>query len=108
MRKGINKVTLVGNVGDEPKVNTISEDLKVARFPLATNEYYLDKDGNEVQKTDWHTVVAWNRELRMASSVASATARNRDDMRSFLRTGAPVLSPPGRMRSSFAVENAMT
>jgi single-strand DNA-binding protein len=61
MRKGINKVTLVGNVGDTPKVNTISEDLKVARFPLATNEYYVDKDGNEVQKTEWHTIVAWNK-----------------------------------------------
>ena len=61
MRKGINKVTLVGNVGDDPKVNTISEDLKVVRFPLATNEYYTDKEGNEVQKTQWHTVVAWNK-----------------------------------------------
>lgn len=61
MRKGINKVTLVGHVGDAPKINTISEDLKVARFPLATNEYYIDKDGNEVQKTEWHTVVAWNK-----------------------------------------------
>jgi len=68
MRKGINKVTLVGNVGDTPKVNTISENLKVARFPLATNEYYADKDGNEVQKTEWHTIVAWNKKAGVVES----------------------------------------
>ena len=61
MRRGINKVTLVGNVGDDPKVNQINDDLKVARFPLATNELYLDKEGNHVQKTQWHTVVVWNK-----------------------------------------------
>jgi len=51
MRRGINKVTLVGNVGDDPKVNQINDDLKVVRFPLATNEMYVDKEGNHVQKT---------------------------------------------------------
>ena len=61
MRRGINKVTLVGNVGDDPKVNQINEDLKVARFPLATNEVYLDKDGNHIQKIQWHTIVVWNK-----------------------------------------------
>ena len=61
MRRGINKVTLVGNVGDDPKVNQINDDLKVARFPLATNELYLDKEGNHVQKTQWHTIVVWNK-----------------------------------------------
>ena len=34
MKKGINKVTLVGHVGDEPKVNNINDTTKVARFPL--------------------------------------------------------------------------
>jgi single-strand DNA-binding protein len=61
MKKGINKVTLVGHVGDEPKVNNINDTTKVARFPLATNEIFVDKNGVEVQKTEWHTVVAWNK-----------------------------------------------
>ena len=61
MRRGINKVTLVGHVGEAPKVNQINDDVKVARFPLATNEFYIDREGNEVQKTEWHTVVTWGR-----------------------------------------------
>ena len=48
-------------MGDDPKVNQINDNLKVARFPLATNEIYLDKDGNQVQKTQWHTIVVWNK-----------------------------------------------
>jgi single-strand DNA-binding protein len=61
MKRGINKVTLVGHVGEDPKVNQINEDVKVARFPLAKNEFYVDKDGNEIQKTQWHTIVVWNK-----------------------------------------------
>ena len=61
MKKGINKVTLVGHVGDQPKVNNINDSTKVVRFPLATNEIFVDKNGVEVQKTEWHTIVAWNK-----------------------------------------------
>jgi single-strand DNA-binding protein len=61
MKRGINKVTLVGHVGEDPRVNQINDDVKVARFPLATNEYYQDKEGNEVQKTQWHSIVVWNK-----------------------------------------------
>jgi single-strand DNA-binding protein len=61
MKRGINKVTLVGHVGEDPKVNQINDDVKVARFSLATNEYYVDKEGNEFQKTQWRTIVVWNK-----------------------------------------------
>ena len=61
MKRGINKVKLVGHVGEDPKVNQINDETKVARFPLATNEFYVDKEGNEVQKTQWHRIVVWNK-----------------------------------------------
>jgi len=51
----------MGNVGDDPRVNQINDTMKVARFPLATNEVYTYKEGNQVQKTVWHTVVFWNK-----------------------------------------------
>jgi len=51
----------MGNVGDDPRVNEINETTKVARFPLATNEVYTDREGNQVQKTEWHNVVFWNK-----------------------------------------------
>ena len=57
--KGINKVTLVGNVGDDPKVNHTKDNQPVAHFSLATNESYTDKDGKTVEKTEWHRIVAW-------------------------------------------------
>ena len=48
MKRGINKVTLMGNVGDDPRVNQINDTVKVARFPLATNEVYLDKEETKI------------------------------------------------------------
>ena len=51
----------MGNVGDDPRVNQINETTRVARFPLATNEFYTDRDGNQVQRTEWHNVVSWNK-----------------------------------------------
>ncbi|MBN1131501.1 MAG: single-stranded DNA-binding protein [Bacteroidales bacterium] len=61
MKYGINKVTLVGNVGETPRVSEKGGEAFVANFPLATNEYYRDKDGEEVQKTQWHRIVVWNK-----------------------------------------------
>ena len=52
MKYGINKVTLVGNVGEVPRVSEKDGEAFVANFPLATNEYYRDKEGEEVQKTN--------------------------------------------------------
>lgn len=59
--RSINKVTLVGHVGDAPKVNNLSGDTKVVHFPLATNESYTDKDGKVVENTTWHRITAWNK-----------------------------------------------
>ena len=61
MKYGINKVTLVGNVGEVPRVSEKDGEAFVANFPLATNEYFRDKEGEEVQKTQWHRVVVWNK-----------------------------------------------
>ena len=55
----INKVTLIGNLGADPEVRHLDNGVMVARFPVATNESYKDKDGNFQQLTEWHNVVAW-------------------------------------------------
>jgi len=54
----VNKVILIGNVGKDPEVNYIKEDLPVARFTMATSETYT-KDGQKVTNTEWHNVVIW-------------------------------------------------
>lgn len=56
-----NHVQLIGNVGQEPTVTNLESGKKVARFNLATNERYTDKDGNKQTETNWHTVVAWGK-----------------------------------------------
>jgi single-strand DNA-binding protein len=57
MKYGVNRVTLVGNVGEVPKVSEREGEAFVANFPLATNEVWKDKEGEEVRKTEWHQIV---------------------------------------------------
>ena len=57
MKYGVNRVTLVGNVGEEPRVSEREGEAFVANFPLATNEFYRNKEGEEVQKVEWHRIV---------------------------------------------------
>ncbi len=61
MKNGINKVTLVGNVGEAPRFNQSENKLMIAHFPLATNEEYTDKEGKEIKKTEWHRITVFNK-----------------------------------------------
>lgn len=56
---GVNKVILVGNLGKDPEVRHLDGGTSVANFTLATNEYYKDKQGARVERTEWHNVSAW-------------------------------------------------
>jgi len=56
--KGVNKVILVGNLGDAPEVKVLANDIKVAKFSLATTEFYKDQNGQRQSHTDWHTILA--------------------------------------------------
>lgn len=57
----VNKVILLGNLGDDIKMHHFDNGNCVGNFPLATNESYKDKDGNKVDKTEWHNVVVRNK-----------------------------------------------
>ena len=58
-----NFVQLIGNLGADPVVRD-TKNGKVARFSLATTEYYRE-NGKMNSKTEWHTVVAWNSNAEM-------------------------------------------
>lgn len=58
---GINKVIVVGRLGNEPEVKMISPNQTVARFSVATSENWVDKMGNKQERTEWHRVVAWGK-----------------------------------------------
>ena len=57
----INRITLLGNVGDDPKIRTIDGGAKVATFTLATTERsYTKRDGSVIpERTEWHNIVLW-------------------------------------------------
>lgn len=61
MARGINKVILIGNLGQDPELRYTGTGTAVCNMRLATNESYKDSDGNLVDKTEWHSVVAWSR-----------------------------------------------
>ena len=68
MKNGINKVTLVGHVGDDPRLTQFNDNSAVAHFSLATDEAYTDKEGKSVKKTEWHRMVAWNKQAEIVKN----------------------------------------
>jgi single-strand DNA-binding protein len=50
-------MTLVGNVGEVPRVSEKEGEAFVANFPLATSEHYRNHEGEEVSKTEWRQIV---------------------------------------------------
>lgn len=55
----VNKVILIGNLGKDPEIRYISDNVPVANFSIATSESYKDKNGEWQENTEWHNIVAW-------------------------------------------------
>lgn len=55
-----NRVQLIGHVGNDPEVKSF-EGGKVANVNIATNETYTNKKGEKVEQTEWHRIVAWDK-----------------------------------------------
>ena len=66
--RGLNKVTLIGNLGKDPEVQVLEGNVAVAKFSLATSESYRDKSGQPHTSTDWHTVVLWRSLAELAQA----------------------------------------
>ena len=60
-RGSVNKVILVGRLGQDPEVRFAPSGTAVANFTLATNEVRRDRDGNNQEITDWHRIVAFGK-----------------------------------------------
>jgi single-strand DNA-binding protein len=61
MSKGINKVILIGYIGQSPELRYLESGTAVANVTLATNEAWRDKNGDLQQRAEWHRVVFFNR-----------------------------------------------
>ncbi len=62
----VNKVILVGNLGQDPELRYTPSGAAVTNFSIATNEVWKDKEGNQQERTEWHRVVLWTRLAEVA------------------------------------------
>src|SRR5438105_12675697 len=60
MSRSLNKVTLIGNLGNDPEVRSTAGGNRVATFSLATSRTWNDAAGTKQEKTEWHKCVVWN------------------------------------------------
>jgi single-strand DNA-binding protein len=56
-----NKVQLIGHVGLEPEVKTLTGGQVLAKLSLATSDIYKNKEGEKVKETYWHNLIAWGK-----------------------------------------------
>ena len=61
MAGSVNKVILVGHLGNTPEGRYTPSGASTASFSLATNESWLDNDKEKKERTEWHNIVAWNK-----------------------------------------------
>ena len=66
MARGINKVILVGNLGQDPEVRYTPAGAAVTTISVATTEAWNDKEGNKQERTEWHRVVFFRRLAEIA------------------------------------------
>tara|TARA_B110000259_G_C13826961_1_gene327032 strand:+ start:39 stop:470 length:432 start_codon:yes stop_codon:yes gene_type:complete len=68
----LNKVILIGHLGDDVKIHNFEGGGCIGRFPLATNETYLNKQTNEkVTNTEWHNIVVRNKAAEICEKYLS-------------------------------------
>ena len=57
----VNRVILIGRLGKDPEIRSIPSGTSVAKFSLATDERFTDKNGEKQDRTEWHNIVAWGK-----------------------------------------------
>ncbi|MEM9858771.1 MAG: single-stranded DNA-binding protein [Bacteroidota bacterium] len=67
MRNLRNSVQLIGRLGKDPEAKTLTSGKSMTTFSLATTDSYKNADGEKVEDTQWHNVVAWGRKAEIAS-----------------------------------------
>ncbi|MES2801112.1 MAG: single-stranded DNA-binding protein [Bdellovibrionota bacterium] len=58
---GINKVIIVGRLGQDPEMKAVGQGATVTRLNVATSESWTDKTGNKQERTEWHRITVWGK-----------------------------------------------
>ena len=64
-----NSVRLVGNLGMDPEVKSFENDRKLAKIAIATNETYKNDKGERITDTQWHNLVLWGAQAKLAEQI---------------------------------------
>ena len=80
MSRSLNKVMLMGNLGNDPEVRSTPGGGRVASFSLATSRVWNDQSGTKQEKTEWHKCIAWNQ----------GTQKLADIVEQYCKKGKPV------------------
>ena len=60
-KSSVNKVILVGHIGNKPEGRYTPSGTSTASFSLATNESWIDSENKKQERTEWHNIIAWNK-----------------------------------------------
>ena len=75
MKNLVNRVQLIGHLGRDVESIETSGGKKVAKATLATSETFTNKNGDRVENTDWHNLVAWGKTAELLSSLGTKGAK---------------------------------
>ena len=71
MAEGLNRATLIGNLGADPELKYTQNGQAVLRLRLATTESYVNRAGERQQRTDWHTIIVWGKRGEALNNILS-------------------------------------
>src|SRR6476619_3658722 len=80
MSRSLNKVTLIGNLGNDPEVRSTTGGNRVATFSLATSRSWNDAGGTKQEKTEWHRCVVWNTQSSQLADVVEKYVKKGDKL----------------------------
>jgi single-strand DNA-binding protein len=58
---GVNKVIIVGRLGQDPEMKAVGQGATVTRLNVATSENWVGKDGQKQERTEWHRIAVWGK-----------------------------------------------
>ena len=80
MSRSLNKVTLIGNLGNDPEVRSTSGGNRVATFSLATSRSWNGPAGDRQEKTEWHRCVVWNTKTSQLADIVEKYVKKGDKL----------------------------
>ncbi|ADV47558.1 single-stranded DNA-binding protein [Cellulophaga sp. E16_2] len=63
-----NSVQLIGYLGNDPEIVNLDSGIKLAKFTIATSDSYKNAQGDKVEDTQWHNIVAWGKTAALVES----------------------------------------